>query len=634
MAVEIIKVQLDADTKGAEKSVDSFTRKVKTSVGEFENLNEAIGKTQDALGTMKIGSKEFKEASKELQTLKDRLKDTENNSLRFTEALGKQPGVIGLVGQSLEGLRGTMKVFMANPIIAVIAGISAAFLALKESLTRTEEGSAKLTKITEGLEKIMNGLFAVIEPIAMQLADMVAGLLENEKVMKTLSTVAGVLGAAFGFVFNNITAVGTYIVDTLVGNFKALVKIATGAGDVLKGVFTFDWDLIKAGSKKVFDGYKDGVTNVINATKTLATTVVDGVVTAFEDGVDAFGEGSKRLTKAGREEKKKNDEQAKKDKEDAAKQALADAEAAAQIQLEAELSLLDEKERALRERQIRYDADKLALKKAGITDFLALDAEYALDKAAIEQTAQDKQDAAKKVSDDELKAQNLSDLDFAAYMSELLFAEQQQANQATYQDELDLFDKLRALGKEKLIANEATADEIAAYDKETQIQRTELAEAQEEERLGIISNALGGAAQLFGEHTAAAKALSISQAIIDTYSGANKALGAYPPPFNFIAAGAVIAGGLANVKKIIGTKQPKLPGGKTVSEANVPSFSAPAGLQAPQIQSNVGQTTGTQIAQTINRTQDKPIKAYVVSTDVSSNQALDRRTNGAATFSG
>jgi predicted nucleic acid-binding Zn-ribbon protein len=128
MAVEIIKVQIDADTKGAEKNVDSFTNKVKTSTGEFENLNEAIGKTQDALGTMKINSKEFKEASKELQTLKDRLKDTENNSLRFTEALGKQPGVIGLVGQSLEGLRGTMKVFMANPIIAVVAGISAAFL--------------------------------------------------------------------------------------------------------------------------------------------------------------------------------------------------------------------------------------------------------------------------------------------------------------------------------------------------------------------------------------------------------------------------------------------------------------------------------------------------------------------------
>lgn len=636
MAVEIIKVQLDADTKGAEQSVDSFTRKVKTSVGEFENLNEAISKTQDALGTLDPKTKEFKVASKELSQLKDRLKETEAQSLRFTEALSKQPGVIGLVGQSLEGLRGTIKVFMANPIIAVVAGLSAAFLALRESLTRTEEGQAKLTKITEGLEKIMNGLFAIIEPIAMQFADLVGSLFENEKVMDGLSKTVGVLTGVFTGLFGVVKSVGEFIINVLVNNFKTLIGVAKGAGDVIAGVFTFDWDRIKEGATAAFDAVKEGVTNQIANVKELAVGVGEAVVSGYEAGEKGFKEGFSRLTKAGKEEKKKLDEQAKKDKEDAAKQALADAEAAAKIQLEAELSLLDEKERALIERQARYDADKLALKKAGITDFLALDAEYALDKAAIEQTAQDKIDAAKKVSDDELKAGTLAKLDFAAYMSELLFAEQQQSNQATYQDELHLFDKLRDLGKQKLIANEATADEIAAYDKETQIQRTELAEAQEEERLGIISNALGGAAQLFGEHTAAAKALSISQAIIDTYSGANKALGAYPPPFNFIAAGAVIAGGLANVKKIIGTKQPKLPGGRTISEANVnaPSFSAPAGLQAPQIQSNVGQTPGTQIAQTINRTQDKPIKAYVVSTDVSSNQALDRRTNGAATFSG
>jgi hypothetical protein len=65
-----------------------------------------------------------------------------------------------------------------------------------------------------------------------------------------------------------------------------------------------------------------------------------------------------------------------------------------------------------------------------------------------------------------------------------------------------------------------------------------------------------------------------------------------------------------------------------------PSFNSPQGIDAPQIQSNVGQTTGTQIAQTIGRTTSQPVRAYVVSTDISSNQALDRRTNVAATFGG
>jgi hypothetical protein len=46
--------------------------------------------------------------------------------------------------------------------------------------------------------------------------------------------------------------------------------------------------------------------------------------------------------------------------------------------------------------------------------------------------------------------------------------------------------------------------------------------------------------------------------------------------------------------------------------------------------------TGSQLAQAIagarKRDDEKPVRAYVVSSDVSSQQALDRRTNVAATF--
>ena len=45
-----------------------------------------------------------------------------------------------------------------------------------------------------------------------------------------------------------------------------------------------------------------------------------------------------------------------------------------------------------------------------------------------------------------------------------------------------------------------------------------------------------------------------------------------------------------------------------------------------------GINPSAQIAQTIGAAQ-KPIQAYVVSTQISSQQALDRRTNRAATFS-
>jgi len=48
----------------------------------------------------------------------------------------------------------------------------------------------------------------------------------------------------------------------------------------------------------------------------------------------------------------------------------------------------------------------------------------------------------------------------------------------------------------------------------------------------------------------AAKAFNIANAIMNTYMGATKALATYPPPFNFIAAAAVIGMGLAQVATI------------------------------------------------------------------------------------
>ena len=81
------KAVIDVETEGA-KNIDLLNKTISTSIGEFDNLNEAISKTQDTLGKIDPKSKEFKELSKELSNLKDDLADTEIASVRFTEALG------------------------------------------------------------------------------------------------------------------------------------------------------------------------------------------------------------------------------------------------------------------------------------------------------------------------------------------------------------------------------------------------------------------------------------------------------------------------------------------------------------------------------------------------------------------
>ena len=348
------KTTIEVETQDAAKNMELLEKTVDTSLGSFDNLNEAISKTQDTLGKLDPNTEEFKELSKELQGLKDDLIDTEIQSSRFTEALAAQPGVIGFVGQSLEGLRGTFKVFMANPIIAVLAGIAGAFLALRESLTRTEEGQVKLSKITSAFSKILNGLFAVIEPIAMAIADFTLSLLENEKVMDGISKTVGVVTGVFTGLLGTLTATGKFIIGTLVNNFKTLIGVAKGAGDVIAGVFTFDWDRIKEGANAAFDAVKDGVTGTVDNVKELGQGIADSVSNGFNAASENFKKGSERLTE---QEKEWNE----------AVQAIRD---------EAYTSGLSERQKELFEREKKFQEDLKTLRENGVEDVTFLEETY------------------------------------------------------------------------------------------------------------------------------------------------------------------------------------------------------------------------------------------------------------------
>jgi hypothetical protein len=145
--------------------------------------------------------------------------------------------------------------------------------------------------------------------------------------------------------------------------------------------------------------------------------------------------------------------------------------------------------------------------------------------------------------------------------------------------------------------------------------------------LDAVSQAISGFAALAGENTKLSKALTITQIIIDTYQGATKALGAYPPPFGQIAAAGVVAAGIANVQKVRSTQIP------TTGD------SAPSGtIQAPtaasvQPQFNVvGQGSINQLAQSIGSQFNQPVRAYVVGQDVTTSQQLQRQRIRTATF--
>jgi len=114
------------------------------------------------------------------------------------------------------------------------------------------------------------------------------------------------------------------------------------------------------------------------------------------------------------------------------------------------------------------------------------------------------------------------------------------------------------------------------------------------EAYGQLAGALSG---LAGEN----KALAVAGAIIDTYAGANKAFAAGGPA-GFITGAAIIASGLANVRKIMETDVGSGGGG------SAPTAQAPA----PQMLSGAFDLSGVQAPE--------PVQAFVVTDDMTNSQ--------------
>ena len=148
----------------------------------------------------------------------------------------------------------------------------------------------------------------------------------------------------------------------------------------------------------------------------------------------------------------------------------------------------------------------------------------------------------------------------------------------------------------------------------------DLATAKQQE----VTNALGNIAGIVGQNSKFGKAIAIVQAIRDTYTGANKAL-AQGGIYGFIGAAAVIAGGLANVKAITSTQEPAAPSFAQGGGRGAPSVSVPTAAQpTPPAFNIVGASDTNQLAEAIGGQAQKPVKAFVVSNDISTAQELDR----------
>ena len=144
--------------------------------------------------------------------------------------------------------------------------------------------------------------------------------------------------------------------------------------------------------------------------------------------------------------------------------------------------------------------------------------------------------------------------------------------------------------------------------------------------LDAIAGTLGSLSQLAGQDAATGKALSAAQAIINTYTGATKAL-AQGGIIGPIAAAGVIASGIASVRQIYATQLPPTAGGGSGSGPR-PQISAPQISPRLALNTQVADL-GNQITQSLERT---PVRAYVVNQDVQTAAKMDRKIRETATI--
>ena len=152
-------------------------------------------------------------------------------------------------------------------------------------------------------------------------------------------------------------------------------------------------------------------------------------------------------------------------------------------------------------------------------------------------------------------------------------------------------------------------------------------------KIDLAKNTLNLVAEIAGEGSDIAKGVAVAQATISGIEGTQNAFTTASkspittlfPAYPFIQAGLAGAFSALQIRKIMST--PKSGGGGSSSSS---SGSAPT---PPQF-NIVGQSGTNQLAQTIAGQQNKPIEAFVVSSAVSTSQALDRNRVKTATFGG
>jgi hypothetical protein len=653
-------VQENEDVQKAQKkSSDSSKKQAKQNdeTGDsFTKLQTQIRKTQVELQqAAAAGDKvKFKALRGQLDDLEESLEKTKFQSSQFDDQLASLPGPAGAAGNAMKGLDGVFKVFMANPILAVIAGIVGAFMLMKKALGSTAEGQATLNKISSAFSKIIGPILALVEKVALPIFNAFAD------VLKFVAEGFGDMVAALGISEKKIKE-ATFNIDEV--QQAAAEKSKERAEAEKKKQDELSAKRKEASEKAIAAENKrrENAEAVADKLKDLQDKQLTDTIEIARRTVLAQKEADLKMLK----EKGATAEQIKQlNKAYAVLEKQAVDKATQEKNLKAEEENQKEKDRvkAQEEWLLGYKiqmTEKTYADTKAITDKEEADA-MAAAKARLDEklmTAEEYEKSVDVIEDfyaNKRKEQALTN----QQAKDLLLEEYKIAkDQTVFEAEAVRLDEeeTKALAElDKLKGTEAERAKIEAYYDDLRVKNKE---ASAQRSLAISAGLFGSVSELLGKETAAGKAAAIAQATINTYLGASQVMKdptIIPTWLKPVMAGVQIAAGLKQVRDIVKVETPKAATGGLIVGNSHASGGVPIEAEGGEYIINkyaMAQPGVAQMAMSLNSVArpkfadgglvpsiaelqsavessvNVPIKTYVVSDDMTSSQEATAKIN-------
>ena len=601
---------IETEVKGGEE-IQELGDKAEETAGSFVKLQLQIRQTQkDLQEAAAAGDKvKFNKLKGQLDELEEGLEKVQFQAKQFDDQLASLPGPAGAAGNAMKALDGAFKVLIANPIIAVIAAVAAGLMLMKKALGSTAEGQQTLNRLSQAFSGILGPILATVEKVAVPLFNGFAFILE--KVAAGFSKFAKFLGIS-----------------------ESKIKEATLSVDEVQ--------------QKTNENEKKRQEDLTKKTEEQNKKRADANAKAAAD-------------------KKKKDEEAAAEKKKKEEEAQKNLDAANKVQVEAYISTLAARDQELFKLGQVHNDRMAALQKAGITDTLMVQEQFRIEQDAINKKYDD--EAAKKVEEEKKKKEE--DDKKLAEDEKNKVIKKREDDLLGLQTDLE-FSTLSAQQRKDLISQqeavlltdkELTENQRTAIQKQAAAQRKAIDEAELDNKrdiqlaqIDLVGQFGGLLQQIAGKNKKVAiagivieQAAAIAKIIANTAIANAKSVAAFPitggmpwVAINTISAGLSIASTIASAAKSISAINSSdnatsaQAGTSNLPKAGMAAPVAPsvAGVSAPTIQGTQSATPGEQIAGTLAAVTGKPMKAYVVSGDISSQQALDRRTSNSATFGG